>query len=1245
MLPERPSDEVSDTATTLPRLRPLVGSAAATLGPAGIPPAEPERPRLGPYELVRSLGVGGMGEVHEAIDTRNGQRVALKMIFEVDPAGVYRLKREFRRMADISHENLVTLHELGNNGDRWYFTMEMLHGGDLGSAMRAARLGDGEAMRGLLRQLVHGVHAIHQAGKIHRDLKPSNVLVTDAGRLVILDYGLVNEIDHRTIFASSRGLVRGTPAFMSPEQAAGQLATPASDWYAVGAILFEVLTGRFPFIGGAMQIILDKQYEDPPRVSQFNPRVPPGLDDLVAGLLHRVPAKRPGVTELLAWCARGRSPEAAPRRNLVAGEMVEREAQLEQLHTGYRQALAGKPTCVDIVGAAGSGKTSLVRQFVAQLADEPHLVVLEGSCSAREALPFRAFDGLIDSLAGHLLRIPGPECDALLMPLGESLYALAQIFPVLARVPWIAHQTPPVVPEPSEMRRRAFHGLKALLFRIAEQRPLIVFLDNLQWGDVDSARLLDHLLAPPGVPPFLLVSAYRRDEATPMLRDIALLRAMATPAYALRMVETPPLSQVGAARLALRLMSGEPTPRRLRLAEHIARESSGNPALLRALVEELGRQPTSGAEAEMSLPAGDGDLLRRLVRVRLTRLGAEAREVLARVVAAGALSLPLLQRAGPWQGDLRALVTQLQGQSLVQVDGNVPTVSPFNESIQQAASRVLDGDLLRHSHLMLAQALLADHSDDSERIARHLHAAGRFDAALEHASAAAYAASKALAFDHAAELYRFAIACKSPPRWSLQKNCAEALVQAGRGAEAAPLFLAAADAASGNTAARLRREAAEQYLNHGYLERGLEILYPLLREANIALPDRPRELNAQLVSHTDQLVRRGLRFSEQSEFQIPSRDRDRIDLCWAAGKGLLLNDPLRSGVFLAQCTYMSLEAGEPRRVARTLALFGMAHASRNHDGGLAMLAAAAELGLRIHDPYAVGLATVCRGIQARTDGHWLAALADLDFGVQYLREHCPGSAWECSLGQGSTMAALEALGELRTMSERSEQMLRRAQETGDMHTSLVAAMYSALTLLASGAPAAARARVRSALAHWPREGFHVQHLHALKIEVYCDLYERRPADAWQRIVTAWTPLEDSSFLRLSTRRAEALILRARASIAALRAAPTEHEHLATIAMGDITRLEQEGHLHLRAEAALLRAGLACCHGDDAEQQRQLDAAISGFESAGMQLSALTARRLRGRNRDAAHRAEALMRMQNITDLAAWGRVVAPGLAT
>jgi len=1182
-----------------------------------------------------------MGEVHEAIDTRSGARVALKMIFEVDPAGVYRLKREFRRMADISHENLVTLHELHSDGDRWFFTMELLSGGDLRSAMQAA-LGDPAALRGLVRQFVHGVHALHQGGRIHRDLKPSNVLVTPEGRVVILDFGLVNEIDHRTLFASSRGMIRGTPAYMSPEQAAGQLATPASDWYAVGAILFEVLTGRYPFVGAVMEIIIDKQYEDAPRASEFNPQIPGDLDALIASLLHRLPAERPGVTELLAWCSGGRTIGAAtPPRQVAAGELIERDAQLEALRVAFELMLAGKPTCVDIIGAAGTGKTALVRQFAAHVV-QTDMVLLEGACSPRESVPFRAFDGLLDALTGHLLRIDGRACEALIADLGESLYALAQIFPVLARVQWIAQQTPARMPEPQEMRRRAFHGLKTLLFRIAEQHPLIVLLDNLQWGDVDSARLLDDLLAPPGVPPFLLICAYRRDEPSPMLRDIALLRAMVTPAYTLRAIETPALSPVAANQLALRLQ-GPPTTKRTRLAQRIAQEAAGNPGMIHALVQELERPDT---DAELSLSIEDGNLLRRLVRARLARLAAESREVLGRVAVGGALLLPLLLRAGPWRGDLRALVSQLRGQALVRVDGqgDTQTIAPFNEPIQQAALRVLDPSLVLRSHQALAQALVDSGNDDSERIARHMHAAGRDSEAAEHAAAAAYAAGKALAFDQAAELYRFALTCK-PAQWSLQKNCAEALVQAGRGAEAAPLLLAASETAPPAAATRLRREAAEQFLNHGYLERGTEILGPLLRAAGIEVPANARDLNAQLVAQTERVVQRGLDFSERSEFQIGRRDLDRIDLCWAAGKGLLINDPIRSGFFLAQCTYLSLEAGEPRRVARSLALFGMAHASRNHDGGVAMLAASDRLGQRIHDPYAIGLGNVCRGILTRTDGHWLGALADLDFGVQYLREHCPGSAWECSLGQGSTMAALEALGELRTMSERSEQMLRGAQEAGDMHTSLIAAMYSALALLASGAPAQARARVRGALAHWPRSGFHVQHLHALKLEIYCDLYERRPADAWQRIITAWPELEESSFLRLSTRRAEALTLRAKASLAVLRADPAGHVHLLDVVAQDIHQLEREGRGHLLAEAALLRAGLATCEGDPAAADRHLGAAVSGFEAAGMSVSAVTVRRIRGRNSDAAARAEALMRMQNITEPAAWSRVVAPGLAT
>jgi hypothetical protein len=151
------------------------------------------------------------------------------------------------------------------------------------------------------------------------------------------------------------------------------------------------------------------------------------------------------VTELLAWCA-GRAGRAAmPARQVAAGELIERDAQLEALRGAFEQVLAGKPTCVDIIGAAGTGKTALVRQFAAQIVDGPTCPA-RGRCSAREAVPFRAFDGLVDALAGHLLRIDGRACEALIQDLGEPLFALAQIFPVLARVQWIAQQTPTACP-------------------------------------------------------------------------------------------------------------------------------------------------------------------------------------------------------------------------------------------------------------------------------------------------------------------------------------------------------------------------------------------------------------------------------------------------------------------------------------------------------------------------------------------------------------------------------------------------------------------------------------------------------------------------------------------------------------------------------------------------------------------------------------------------------------------------------
>ena len=226
------------------------------------------------FVLQRKLGEGAFGVVYEAEDVDRGERVALKTLQNAAPAALYRFKREFRELSDIVHPNLVGLYELQQEGPHWFFTMEFIEGTDFLTDLRlrvrpdTVDGGDNEIAAAetldlhptsptspadtriedvvhQFRALAEAIHALHQHGKVHRDLKPGNVRVEQGtDRVVLLDFGLVTEVTEDS--NASIG-VKGTPAYMAPEQAAGKQATPASDWYAFGVMLFEALTGQTPF--------------------------------------------------------------------------------------------------------------------------------------------------------------------------------------------------------------------------------------------------------------------------------------------------------------------------------------------------------------------------------------------------------------------------------------------------------------------------------------------------------------------------------------------------------------------------------------------------------------------------------------------------------------------------------------------------------------------------------------------------------------------------------------------------------------------------------------------------------------------------------------------------------------------------------------------------------------------------------------------------------------------------------------
>jgi serine/threonine protein kinase len=248
----------------------------------------------GRYRLISRVGAGGMSVVYKAQDLALGRLVAVKILHPSltgDPQFLERFQHEAQAAASLSHPNIVMVHDVGQDGDRHYIVMELVEGDDLKTIIRHwAPLPLDKALD-LAIQICDGVGYAHRAGFVHCDVKPQNVLVTRDGRAKVADFGIARAISEATMSRSD--LAWGTPHYFSPEQAAGNSATPASDVYAIGVILFEMLVGRLPFEAeSATGLALKHLQDEPPWITDYNPTVPLPIAKIVDKVLSKEPASR-----------------------------------------------------------------------------------------------------------------------------------------------------------------------------------------------------------------------------------------------------------------------------------------------------------------------------------------------------------------------------------------------------------------------------------------------------------------------------------------------------------------------------------------------------------------------------------------------------------------------------------------------------------------------------------------------------------------------------------------------------------------------------------------------------------------------------------------------------------------------------------------------------------------------------------------------------------------------------------------
>jgi len=913
--------ELEDTITApgVPPVSEAVDSSGISIGQwPDVVLGVGDAPCAGRFSIDRLLGRGGMGEVFLALDAEREELVALKTLQKGGADAIARIKWEFRSLADVTHPNIVRLYELFEDSGHWFFTMEYVKGRPLvGPELYPAstplveigqtRSCGGLPLRQAFLQLAEGIDAIHAAGKLHRDLKPSNVLVDDQNRVVILDFGLVASV-HGEETDGSIPVLGGTPAYLSPEQAAGRRATRSSDWYSFGVMLYEALQGSLPFDGTVAEVLAAKQKAARP------PPLTGGQDDelgaLCMALLARDPLERAGSDEVRRVLGGSITLQDANVGSLRP-PFVGRTSEVQALFEALDVVEGGRPHVVLMPGPSGIGKTTLMEEFCRKLRQERDALVLSTRCYEREKVPFNALDTGVETLVGHLAALAPSEARALVPP---GFPYLTRLFPEFERLQWLmpaGGTSFDFGDDLQDERRKAFGVLAELLRALSKVRPVVLAMDDLQWMDVDSSRLIMGILTLPEPPPVLLVGT-ARSEGMGGDRPLGmLLRSLARADVPLRVVQVAPLGE----RDSFELVQKAVPSLEAAVTHGIVRDAGGSPfyALQLTYYHRVGQFRADVGVDEM-------------LRAQVEALPEGARVFLqAAAVSPAATPRSILNKVAARLCGGQEPTAALRHSRLIRAEtsGGNPLLVPYHDRVRDAILCSLTDPERKRLHRCLAEVWLDEDSIEAEVLLTHLHSAGEDQAAAPYALRAAEQAESGLAFDRAAELYDTIIRLLSPApaaRTALLIKRGSALAHAGRAGDAAHAFLEASSFVGGGERSELRWRAVEQLLQSR--TEATSLLLDVLAELGVPAPSA-RKRNLRILG-------RGLRdaFLGSPAFEAgPESSWDRaamaqFDYFVTAGFGLFFGRDLDLCIYLlSECVTLGRKSREPGRVACALAIY------------------------------------------------------------------------------------------------------------------------------------------------------------------------------------------------------------------------------------------------------------------------------------------------------------------------------------
>lgn len=723
------------------------------------------------YQIEAPLGSGGESVVFRALDTRLNRHVALKLLSPqaLDEDGLARFRREAMSVARLSHPGIVTLYDFDQEDGIPYLILELVPGSDLWAMMyeNAQRLSINDGLS-IIYHVLDALTYAHSLDVVHRDLKPENVMVIDDKlHTKVMDFGLAY-IRGQQSRITKEGVISGSAYYISPEVADGQEADNRADLYAVGVMLYEIVTGRLPFYSeNSVAVIMQHLHEAPTPPTKFNADLSSALEAVILRLLAKNPRDRyPSATAAKQALIDATQTKTAVTTSIGDNLMqrlkhtyrVGREIEWSRLLQVWQQVRIGSPNAKPIVmlaGEAGSGKTGFAQQFLNEIRLEGAQLLGSSACIIDGDLPYRPFTEIVRERLRDNPVVLNPKMAA----------DLAKLVPEIV-------EANNITPQPSltseAQRLRLFEHITQFFIQLADY-PLVIFFDDLHWADTSSISLLQYIVRNVRGHKILIVGTYRPSELDFQHPLDGMLRELTSQ----DLVETIKLQRLQEEDVVnlVNMVFGDTIP--LEFSRTIYENTEGNlfftKELIKALVEDerIYEDPAGywnfPSADELELP----NSIRSVVGQQLGKLSDDATQLLqAAAVIGREFTFDVLAQVVSFDEDpLTDLIDEALEKQFITEYKRAREESYLFESalVRQTLLENLSQRRQTRLHLKIAKALESrvNVRSNLERIARHYSLGARTDDDIEHAidylMQAAEASRAVFALPNAIDLYNQAL--------------------------------------------------------------------------------------------------------------------------------------------------------------------------------------------------------------------------------------------------------------------------------------------------------------------------------------------------------------------------------------------------------------------------------------------------------------------------------------------------------